>query len=165
MKIAPPVWANLGYRVIESNPQYIADPGTGEIVVQPGWIEITTEEQLAEVQQQIQSLTPPPATKPIADFAGFREDIEVVLTEPFLNTLATLNNSLMLSLRDGFIQQDLPSILKYWNRAISDHPVELAVVLESEHEGQTKADFAKEKAVEHHLPFTLDDSYHIVLVG
>lgn len=156
--LTPPKWANLEFLVISSTPQFVADPDNpGELIMQPGWVEITTTEQLADVEQQIAGLTPVPPPPP--NFVGFRDDIESILTEPFLNELGSLNSALMLSLRDGFVFQDLGNIVKYWNRAIASHSTELIAILEQDHAGQSKADFARAKAAEHNIPVTLTPAY------
>lgn len=114
-----PAWANLDFLVIESNPQYVANPDTGAIVVQPGWFQITTPEQLADVQKEIERLTPTP--KPIAEWSDWKFDSRgdfravfsaVMVLDPFS---ATVLSGLITNTPDT----DLNSLTIIWNEAIS----------------------------------------------
>ena len=115
-----PAWANLEFLVIEFNPQYIANPDTGEIVVQPGWFEITTTEQLAEVEQQIQSLTPTPPP-PAAEWSQWqftsRGDFRLVFgavmaVDPFSATILS-------GLITNTPNTNLDSLATIWNEAMA----------------------------------------------
>ena len=119
--LIPTQWANLDFLVIQNDPQYIPDPDNpGGLLVQPGWFEITTTEQLAEVEQQIADLTPVPP--PVPNIANFqrecKESYKVLMRYAFAkdagdasalsNMVARLNTEL------------LPEFVTDWNEIFED---------------------------------------------
>lgn len=126
-----PAWVNLEFLVIESNPQYVADPNTGEIVVQPGWFQITTPEQLADVEQQIQALTPAPP--PTADWVGFFQSVREQWNA--LTSLTTANTATLVILIARMPVTDptsLQILATEWNECVNglpaDHGIDFAAV-------------------------------------
>ena len=113
-----PTWANLEFLVIESNPQYITDPDTGAIVVQPGWFEVTTSEQLAEVQQQIQSLTPVPPSP--ADWDGWRYGSMMYFESVFnaVSVVAPFRANSLMNLLMSAPNVDMGNMIGMWNETM-----------------------------------------------
>ena len=119
MAILNPIqWGNLEYLIIETNPQYITDPTTGVLRIQPGWFKVTTTEQLAEVQQQIQDLTI--ALPLAADWNGWRFESMMHFESVFnaVSVVAPFRAVSLMNLLMAAPNVDMANMVGIWNETM-----------------------------------------------
>ena len=128
--LTPSQWYNLDFLVISPNPQYIPDPDNpGGRIVQPGWHEITTTEQLASVQQQIQDLTPVPP--PVLDWDSFQ--LATIAQYEQLLDLSTATFGVKATLQNWIAKmpinrpEALPLFIQSWNAVAGLVPAESGI--------------------------------------